>query len=215
MSYVLHFHPLSSYCQKALIALYELEIPFTPNIVDLGDPAQRAALVKLWPLGKFPVLSDDARGVTVAESSTVIEHLDRYAASPQLLPTDVDAARETRFRDRFFDLYVNTNMQKIVTDKFRPDGKRDPHGVDEADKQLLVAYDVIERWVERSVWAVGDTFSLADCAAAPALFFAKQITPFGPGHPHLAAYYARLEARPSFARVLTEAGPYLKFFPGR
>lgn len=215
MSYTLHFHPLSSYCQKALIALYELEIPFTKNVVDLSDPAQRAALVARWPVGKFPVLSDAVRGADVAESTTVIEHLDAYAPTPRLVPADIHAAREVRFRDRFFDLYVNTTMQKIVTDNLRPTGKRDPHGVEEADAKLAVAYDVVNGWVASSTWAFGETFTLADCAAAPALFYAHKIKPIGDTHPHLAAYYARLEQRPSFARVLAEAAPYLQNFPGR
>ena len=215
MTYTLHLHPLSSYCQKALVALYELELPFTKNVVDLSDAEQRAALVALWPIGKFPVLRDEARGVTVAESTTVIEYLNRYATAPRLIPIDPDAAREVRFRDRFFDLYVNTPMGKIVTDNLRPQGKRDPHGVGEADAYLATAYQVVNGWVESSTWAAGESFSMADCAAAPSLFYANQIKPFGASHPHLAAYYARLEQRPSFKRVLAEAEPYLKNFPGR
>lgn len=215
MSYTLHFHPLSSYCQKVLVALYELAIPFDKNVVDLSDPAHRAALAARWPIGKFPVLTDDVRGVDVAESTTVIEHLDAYAESPRLVPLDTHAAREIRFRDRFFDLYVNTTMQKIVTDNLRPAGKRDPHGVEEADAKLAVAYDVVNGWVATSTWAYGESFSMADCAAAPALFYAHKIKPIDARHPDLAAYYARLEQRPSFARVLAEAEPYLKNFPGR
>ena len=215
MTYTLHFHPLSSYCQKALIALYELEVPFTKQIVDLSNPAERDALVALWPMGKFPVLRDEAAGVTVAESTTVIEYVDHRAPKPRLLPSDADAAREVRFRDRFYDLYVNTTMGKIVTDNLRPAGMRDPHGVGEAEKQLATAYDIANGWARASQWAAGDSFSLADCAAAPGLFYANKIQPFTTSHPHLAAYYARLEQRPSFVRVLAEAEPYMKNFPGK
>lgn len=215
MSYTLHFHPLSSYCQKVLVALYELEIPFTKNVVDLSDAAQRAALRALWPIGKFPVLRDEVRGATVAESSTIIDYLDAYAPTPRLVPADPHAAREVRFRDRFFDLYVNTTMQKVVADKLRPEGKRDPLGVEEADAKLALAYEIVNGWVSASPWAAGETFSMADCAAAPALFYANKVLPFGDRHPHLGAYYARLEQRPSFARVIAEAEPYMKNFPGR
>jgi glutathione S-transferase len=129
MSLTLHFHPLASYCHKALIALYENDTAFTPNMVNLGDQTERAALLKLWPIGKFPVLVDDARNRTLPESTVIIEYLDRYyPGGTQFIPADADRALQTRLRDRFYDLYVHELMQKIVGDRMRPAGKKDPHG---------------------------------------------------------------------------------------
>src|ERR1700733_4692006 len=146
MSLTLHFHPLSSYCHKALIALYENDTPFTPNLVNLADAAERAALLKLWPVGKFPVLGDDARNQTVPESSVIIEYLDRYyPGRTRFIPADADHAWQTRLRDRFYDLYVHEPMQKIVGDRLRPSGNKDPHGVQEARARLQNSYGMIDR----------------------------------------------------------------------
>ena len=124
MSLTLHFHPLASFCWKALIALYENDTPFAPNMVDLGNAAERAALLKLWPIGKFPVLRDDARNQTIPESSIIIEYLDRhYPGRTQFIPADPDLAWQTRLRDRFYDLYLHLPMQKIMVDRLRPEGK--------------------------------------------------------------------------------------------
>jgi glutathione S-transferase len=214
MSLTLHFHPLASYCHKALIALYENDTPFTPNMVNLIDETERAAFLKLWPIGKFPVLRDDARDQTVPESTIIIEYLDsHYPGKTQLMPTDVDRAWQTRLRDRFYDLYVQEPMQKIVADRMRPEGNKDPHGVEQAKARLLTAYGMIEQEMATRRWAMGDAFSLADCAAAPALFFANEVLPFGETHRNLAAYLDRLKARASYARVLREAEPYFAMFP--
>ena len=215
MSLTLHFHPLSSFCQKVLVGLYELGVPFEGNVVDLHDEASRAALVELWPMGKFPVLRDEARGLTVAESSLILEYVDQHhAGEARLFPLDPDRARECRLRDRFYDLHVHAHMQKVVTDNLRPEGKRDPYGVDQARAQIETAYAIADDQVRGSTWAIGDAFTLADCAAAPALFWARKVLPFGDARPHLAAYFERLTRRPSFARVLEEAAPYLALFPG-
>jgi glutathione S-transferase len=214
MSLTLHFHPLASYCHKALIALYENDTAFTPNMVNLGDETERAALLKLWPIGKFPVLVDDARNRTLPESTVIIEYLDRYyPGGTQFIPADVDRALQTRLRDRFYDLYVHEPMQKIVGDRMRPAGKKDPHGVEEARARLRTAYGMIDREMATQTWATGDAFSLADCAAAPALFYANEVLPFGESHVNLAAYFGRLKARPSYARVLKEAEPFFAMFP--
>lgn len=212
MSLTLHFHPLSSYCMKALVGLYELGVPFTANLVDLGDPAQRAALAKLWPMAKFPVLRDEARGETVVESTIILDWLDHHHGGG-LVPEAADAARECRLRDRFFDLYVNDPMGRIVMDKLRPVEKRDPLAVEQAKAQLSTAYGIAEEWLQRGPWALGDAFSMADCAAAPALFYADKVLPLG-HHRNVSAYLARLRERPSFARVLREAEPYFSMFPG-
>jgi glutathione S-transferase len=211
MSLTLHYHPLSSFCHKVLIALYELDVPFQKQIVDLGNEVERSAFLKLWPLGKFPVIRDETRDLTVAESSIIIEYIDRSA---RLMPSDPESARECRMRDRFFDLYVHMPMQKVVTDKLRPEGKNDRHGVEHAKAQIETAYAIADEWLRAGPWALGDAFTMADCAAAPALFYANQVVPFGPERKHLADYFSRLEKRPSFARVLDEMKPYWSLFPG-
>jgi glutathione S-transferase len=214
MSLTLHFHPLASYCHKVLIALYENDVPFTPNKVDLSSESERAALLKLWPIGKFPVLHDDARSQTVPESTVIIEYLERYyPGRTRLIPADFDAAWQTRLRDRFYDLYVHEPMQKIVGDRLRPEGSKDPHGVEDAKARLRAVYGMIDQQMAMQTWATGEAFSLADCAAAPALFYANEVMPFGDGCGNLAAYFARLNARPSYARVLREAEPYFAMFP--
>ena len=214
MSLTLYYHPLSSFCWKALIALYETDTPFTAQMVNLGDEAERAALLKLWPVGKFPVLRDEARDQTIPETSILIEYLDQhYPGRTRFIPADPDAARQTRLRDRFYDLYVHLPMQKIVGDRLRPETGRDPHGVEEARARLRSSYDMIDRQMAGGGWAMGEAFGLADCAALPALFYGNAVEPFGEKHNNTAAYLDRLKARPSVARVLAEAEPYFKMFP--
>jgi glutathione S-transferase len=214
MSLTLHYHPLSSFCWKALIALYENGTSFTPNSVNLGDPGQRATLLSLWPIGKFPVLHDGARNEIVPESSIIIEYLDlHHAGATKFIPADVELARLTRLRDRFLDLYVHLPMQKIIGDRLRPADAKDPHGVGEARAQLRTSYDMIERQMVAGRWAMGNDFTLADCAALPALFYANMVEPFGSARGNVAAYFERLKARPSVARVLKEAEPYFHMMP--
>jgi glutathione S-transferase len=214
MSLKLYFHPLASFCHKALIALYENDIPFEPVIVDLADEASSAAFRAVWPMAKMPVLRDEARARTVAESTVIIEYLDRYyPGATRFLPAAGDGAWQTRMWDRFFDHYVQEPMQKIVTDRLRPAGKNDAHGVELAQGQLRIAYAVLEAEIVVKTWMIGDAFTLADCAAAPALFYANTVVPFGKAHGKLGAYLGRLMARPSFARALEEAEPYFGLFP--
>jgi len=214
MSLQLHFHPFASFCQKVLIALYENGTPFRPHLVDLGDEKARGDFQALWPVARMPVLHDDARGRTLPETSIIIEYLGRYYPGPtKLIPDDPDAALETRLLDRIFDLYVSEPMQKIVTDRLRPPGGDDPTGVAQARALLRTAYAVIDERMKARTWAIGDAFTMADCAAAPALFYADWVEPFGDTHPALAAYFARLMKRPSFARAVEEARPYRGNFP--
>ncbi len=214
MSLVFHYHPLASFCHKALIALYENEVSFVPQLVDLGDPTQRAGFLRVWPIGKFPVLRDEAREKTIPESSIIIEYLQQhYPGKVRLIPELTDDARETRLLDRFFDLYVHEPMQKIVTDRLRPDGSNDPHGVEHARKVMRTAFDMLEKDMAQRNWAAGESFGLADCAAAPALFYANKVMPIADHHPHLARYLDRLMQRPSYVRVLAEAQPYFAMFP--
>jgi glutathione S-transferase len=214
MSLTLYFHPLSSFCQKALIALYENDTPFAPHLVDLGDEASRAAFLKIWPIGKFPVLRDEARDRVIPESSIIIEYLaQHYPGRARLVPEDADVARQMRMRDRFYDLYVSEPMQKIVGDRRRPPGQRDPYGVEQAKSRLQTAYGMIDEDMAAKTWTIGDAFSMADCAAAPALFYANLVMPFGDTHKNIAAYFGRLMERPSFARAVGEAKPYFHLFP--
>ncbi|WP_437806932.1 glutathione S-transferase family protein [Sorangium sp. So ce1078] len=214
MSLTFYFHPLSSYCHKALIALYENDTPFEPHLVDLGNEAASAAYKKLWPMGKMPVLRDNARDRIIPESTIIIEYLAlHYPGRTQLVPADADLALQTRLSDRFYDCYVHDPMQRIVGDRLRPAEKKDPLGVEMARKVLLTSYGMIEQEMANRSWAMGDTFTLADCAAAPALFYANEVQPFVDSHRNVAAYFERLRARPSFARVLQEAQPYFHMFP--
>ena len=216
MSLTLYFHPLSSFCMKTLIALYENDTPFTPQIVDFGNEAQADALRKLWPIGKFPVLRDEARNETIPETSIIIEYLDRhYPGKTRFIPDDADRALQIRLQDRFYDLYLQLPMQTIVGDRLRPADQKDPLGVAQAEARLSTAYGMIERDMVKQTWAVDHEFSMADCAAAPALFYADIVAPFSETHPNIAAYFERLVARPSVARVLEEAKPYFQYFPFR
>lgn len=213
MTLILHYHPFSSFCQKVLVALYERGVPFEGVVVDLGDPEQKAALERLWPMGKFPVLRDEARAVTVPESSLIVEYLDHIHPGPPLVPADPDSALKARQWDRFFDHYVELPLQKVVGDTFRPEGSHDPNGVEEAKALLRRAYDLLEDSLgEDGRWVAGEDFTLADCGAAPALFYAFMVEPFS-GRPRLEAYYARLRSRPSFTRVVDEAREFRPFFP--
>ena len=214
MALSLYYHPLASYCWKALIALYENETPFEPRFVDLSDEASRTAFFKVAPLGKFPTLQLDS-GRVVYESTIIIEYLaTHHPGRIALIPADRDAALEVRYQDRFFDQQIHEAMQKHVGDKLRPADKRDPYGVEQAHAQLDKAYAILEDTLQGRTWAAGDAFSMADCAAAPALYYANLVHPLGERQPRIAAYLKRLEARPSFARVLAEAAPYFKLFPG-
>jgi glutathione S-transferase len=214
MSLTLHFHPLSSFCHKALIALYENGTPFTPKLVNLQDDGERAAFRALWPIGKFPVLVDDARGEIVPESSIIIEYLDQHYPGPtRFIPTDPERSRAVRSSDRLFDLHVHLHMQKIVGDRLRPAGAKDPHGVEDARTRMAAALGIIEKQMGNRAWAAGETFTMADCAAAPALFYADRVSPLAGTYPNVAAYLDRLKQRPSYARTLQEAEPYFKYFP--
>jgi len=213
MTFILHYHPLASFCHKALIALDELGLGFEPVVVDLFDDASRAPFAEVWPLLKFPVLQDSARGATVAESTAVIEYADAFYGGGRMIPADPDLAWRARMWDRIFDQYVHVPMQKIVGDAIRPAGGHDPHGVAEAREALAASYRFLEDSLPASPWALGPDFGLADCAAAPALFYADVVQPLGPGEPRLRSYLDRLVRRPSYARILTAAAPYFPMFP--
>jgi glutathione S-transferase len=212
MKPVLYVHPFASYCWKVLVALYENHTAFTYRALGPQDPQAATELEALWPLKKFPVLVDAGR--PVIESSVIVEYLAlRYPGPARLIPQDPDAALEVRFLDRCFDNYVMTPMVKIVTDALRPADRRDPYGVDEAKAALRSAYAWLDGLMAQRTWAAGDSFTLADCAAAPALFYADWTHPIETGFAHVVRYRSRLLARASVARVVEEARPFRQLFP--
>jgi glutathione S-transferase len=213
MTLILYYHPFSSYCQKAMMALYEKELAFSPFLIDLADPAARAQFAAVWPYAKFPVLHDISAGVTLPESTIIAEYADALGtAGPRLIPADAAEARSVRLFDRTLDNYLHTPMQKIVGDRLRPAGKGDPHGVEEARATLATTYKLLESRLSDVGWMAGGNFTLADCAAVPPLFYAARVAPLT-GHRRLLAYLDRAMQRASFRRCLDEARRFRSFFP--
>lgn len=205
-------HPFSFYSAKALIAFYEKEAPFTLRLLSAADPGAGEELVRLWPLQRFPILKVGAR--TLVETSIIIEWLDRHhAGSGPLIPVEADAALDVRMRDRIFDNYVMAPMAVIVFDAARPADKRDAFGEAAARALLDRAYAWLNDEMAERTWASGDRFSLADCAAAPALLYADWVHPIDPGLRGLLAYRARLLSRPAVSRCIEEARPFRANFP--
>ncbi|PWV99134.1 glutathione S-transferase [Hoeflea marina] len=214
MTLKLYSHPLASYCWKPLIALYDNDIAFETVEVNLGDDASRSAFSAVWPLLKFPVLVDDDRGQTVIGSAAVIDYVDRFAAPPApMIPADPDLGWQARMWDRLFDDHFQTPMQQMVGDALRSPRDRDAFGLGKARDELRAAYPVFEERLPADGWCLGEMFTLADCSALPALFWADTVEPFSADHPKLTAYLKRLKARPSAARVLKEAEPFFAWFP--
>jgi glutathione S-transferase len=210
MSLTLYAHPFASYCWKPLIALYETATPFTYRVVE--DAAGWAELESLWPLKRFPLLRDG--DATILESSIIVEYLMRHhPGTTQMIPGNDDAALKVRFMDRFFDNYVMNPMQTLVADRMRTEGERDAKGVADARKMLDAAYRWLEGQLTPQAWAAGSDFSLADCSAAPALFYSDWVQPIGDQFPMVLAYRGRVLARPSVAHVVNDARPYRRLFP--
>ncbi|WP_029032840.1 glutathione S-transferase family protein [Salinarimonas rosea] len=210
MPLTLYAHPFSSYCQKVLTALWENETPFAYR--HLEEPGAGEELARLWPIAKFPVLVDGDR--TVAETSIIIEYLDLHHPGPVgFVPTDPAAALEVRFLDRFFDQYVMNAMQAAVAEALREEPDRLHEAKASAGRSLEIAYGWLERRLSGRQWAAGDGFTLADCAAAPSLFYADWVHPIADAYPSLRAYRTRLLRRPSFARAVEEGRPYRRYFP--
>ena len=212
----LHYHPLSSYCWKAMIAIDALGIPVEARMYNPMDPAQRDAFLKLWPTGKMPLLVDEGR--VVPETSIIIEYLQRHHARDgrSLIPQDADAALDVRLWDRLFDLYVMTPMNVFTSDLLKPEGERDAKAVARAREHLLMAYAMIDRQLYAGrAWIAGDAFSMADCSAAPSLFYAIAYVPLTGEHAPLAAYFERLMAHPSVAKSVEGARPFFQYFPGK
>jgi glutathione S-transferase len=204
-------HPFSSYCQKVLIALYADGTKFEYRMLDQEHPGNFAELMRHWPFGLFPVLLDD--GKPVIETTCIIEHLQAHHPGGNRWIPDGEEGRRVRFLDRFFDQYVMNNMSAPVFDALRPEESRDPYGVGKAMERLRTAYDWLEANLGDGPWAIGERFTLADCAAAPSLFYADWVQEIGPERPRLSAYRARLLGHPSVARAVDEGRPYRSFFP--
>ena len=212
---VLHYHPLSSYCHKVMIAIDILGVDVDKRLLNLGDPAERDAFLALWPTGKMPLLVD--QGKPIPETSIIIEHLQRHHArrDHMLIPPDPGAAVSVRLWDRLFDQYVMTPMQALTADLLKAPSERDASSVARARADLTTAYAMIDRQLGGRTWMTGEVFSMADCAAAPALFYAVTYVPLSPQHARLSAYFERLMAHPSVAATIEQARPYFKFYPGR
>lgn len=206
----LYYHPLASFCHKVLIALYENDTVFERRIINLADPQERSELVALWPIGKFPVIRDQSRDRVVAETSIIIEYLDHlYAGERPLIPHDREQSLRVRTWDRFFDNYVQVPMQQIVGDHLAG-----AHGDMARERSLLeTSYGMIDEHMASRTWAAGEAFTMADCAAAPALFYASTLQPLPPQLGNLRSYFERLMNRDSVQRVMEEAKPYFQFYP--
>jgi glutathione S-transferase len=210
---VLHQHPFAAFCWKPLIALYELELPFESHLVD--DEAARRDLARLWPIGRIPVLRDEVADLTLPESSTIIEYLDALSPIPgHLIPNNPDRALQARLWDRVLDDYVATPMQTIVGDSLRPDDHHDPTGVERAREVLDQAFNVLDKHLARNQWVAGPDFTIADCAASPALFYGRVVQPWDEDRlANLTRYYRDLMHRPSIERVIDDARPHRGLFP--
>jgi len=212
MALTLHYHPLSSYCWKLLIALTENGAPFEARVVNLGDPGERASYSALWPTAKIPLLVDGERAVP--ETSIQIEYLDHvHPGRVRLLPPDFETQLKVRLWDRLFDLYVMDPVQRHVAQWVRPEGERDAKALIDTADALGMAYDMIEARMGEHTWAAGNTFTLADCAAAPALFYAMTVRPLSAEHRRLCAYFERLMARPSIWQTIQQAQPWFAYYP--
>jgi glutathione S-transferase len=212
MTPTLYEHPFASYCWKVLIALYERDVTF--ERVFVGGAEDRATLANIWPVASIPVLVDPDASLTLPESTTIIEHLDAHGDGAPLIPADPAAALHARLWDRIMDGQVMTPMQKIVADSLRPEGCRDPHGVDEARATLDRAYRLLDAHLGSDGWLAGLDFSLADCAAAPALFYARVVHRWDEDElSDLTGYFSRLTERPTVTRVIEEAREYRPLFP--
>jgi glutathione S-transferase len=212
MSLALYGHPFSSYTQKVIIALYENDTPFEFRCIGPDTAQHSAEWLRRWPLRKFPLLVDGDRNV--AETSIIIEYLQALHPGPvRLLPADPTPALEVRFLDRFFDLHVMTPVQHAVSAALTGDASKSREGLALAAGKLDLAYAWLEGHLAGKTWAAGRDFTMADCAAAPSLFYADWTRQIPDKYSMLRAYRARLLARPSFARAVEEARPFRPLFP--
>lgn len=206
----LYYIPVSTYCQKVLMAFHEKGVTFEPELVDFSDEAAQAEYRKFYPLGKVPVLVPEEDWM-IPESSIIIEYLDtHFDSGTRLIPADPDQARQARFKDRMLDLYLNDSISNLFFEIRKPEAERDPPLIERCQYRARVSYEFMEKNFENREWAIGE-FSMADCAAAPPLFYAQTVFPFE-DYPNVTAYYKRLSARPSWGKVMEEALPYIEQF---
>jgi len=205
----LYYHPLSTYSQKVLIALYEKGIDFTPEIVNLMDPEAHNRYRETYPMGKIPCLELDD-GHIIPESSIIIEYLESLA-EPTLLKGDVDERRRIRFKDRMYDLYLNESVATLLFQSLKPESEQDPERIEKARSNIATMYGFMENEFGNQSYSNGEEFMMSDCAAAPALFYALQVAPFAE-HKNICAYWERLKSRPSIQRTQEDATPYLEAF---
>lgn len=212
MPLVLYGHPFSSYTQKVLIALYENGTPFEFRSLGPDTPEHQAEWLRRWPIRKFPLLVDGERNVV--ETSIIIEHLQLSHPGPvRLLPEDSRAALDVRFLDRFFDLHVMDAAFHAVYGAITGDVRKRKEGMDLSVEKLERSYAWLEERLTPGAWAAGEDFTLADCAAAPSLFYADWVHRISDTYPRLRAYRSRLLSRPSFARAVDEARYFRPNFP--
>jgi glutathione S-transferase len=208
----LYYHPLSTYSQKVAIGFYEKDVPFHPEIVSLMDPEVRKVYRKIHPFGKIPMLLLES-GWRIPESAIILEYLDtHFPKGPKLIPADPERARQARYHERVADLYLNDPISAIFAETMKPEGERDQATIEKAQSCARTAFEAMEKHLASgATYLMGDDFTIADCAAAPPLGYAKQALPFS-DFPRLSAYFLRLAERPSYKRALKEALPYLNDF---
>lgn len=207
----LYGHPISSFTWKVLTALYENDTPFEFLTVDQDTYAD---FIAKWPMGKFPILLDSNRNSMITETAVIIEYLDAYhPGRTQFVPKQFNSALEVRRWDRICD-HLNVTMSKTAVDNIRPEGRRDPYGVEEAKRIMRGIYGVIETQLGDREFIVGDSFTMADCAGAPALWYSVRNAPLDGGYPRIEAYLERLKTRPSFAKALKQSEPLFHLYPG-
>jgi glutathione S-transferase len=211
MTLTLYEHPFALYCQKVIFALRERQLEFDVKVEN--EDFTREELRELWPIASIPVLRDGDR--VVAETSIIVEYLDSLdAGGPKLIPDDPEEALQARFWDRVCDAYISDSVQTVVFDALKPDARKDPEAVGAARATFATAYDMLEKRLADNEWLAGPVFSIADCAAAPGLFYAWAVNPWSEqSYPGITAYYRRLSARPSYAQVIEDARPYRDLFP--
>lgn len=204
----LYYHPLSTYSQKVVMALHEKQMPFEPHIVNMLEEAERKKYREIYPLGKIPLLILDD-GHMIPESTIIVEYADMTSdKGPRLIPSDPQSARQVRFFDRMLDLYLNDSVANLIFEGWKPEAERDQALIDRCQERIGIMYDYLDKHLGGKTWLKEESFSMADCAAAPPLFYAQQTAPFA-DRPNISAYFERVQTRESYRKVIEEAAPYL------
>ena len=207
VQFELYYHPLSTYCQKVLVAIHEKGARYKPHIVDLMNPESRDEYRELYPMGKVPLIVLN-HGPLIPESSIIIEYLDGLGG-PRMISTDPDVARKTRFKDRFIDLYLSDSVGTLFFENRKPAEAQDAQKIETSRYRIKAAYDFLEYEISDQTWANGEDFSMSDCAAAAALLYAPDVAPYD-DYPSISSYAERLSARDSVRQAREEAAPYIE-----